>query len=859
MSEQPTVKYQKTLVVKPYTVIGFVGPSQCGKTHLAQRWKGELKGEWPKLNVQHIGSDQWRRQLLGNEQLHKHSRVMMEVSAPAFRMLMTHLECAMEVHAEVILLDTTGLSQAFRQEVAELAEKQCYTLQWLVWDYKNSENYFQWAPEDDYEGRKVVSQHVSRLKQQVMKELRGSKVCIKSPEIADIIKVQYDSVSLEECMLDPSRRYLIVGDVHGCVQPLEDLLTKCGFAVGGGIVKRQGKTQNTDVIFVGNVIDTTREMGEMLGFLSGNLNSGIFHFVMGDQEMKFMEMLKSGHPCDETVKGQFMAVYEQMKPFRRYVSVDVARSFVVTHAPCDPQHAGKLDERSVMRQVKGQLGKASGEAIREHLQRLLNTDGFNKPLHVSGHFAHMAEYFDRNHYHMFINTGCSQGGRLTAVVLGKGVDKPMFRSVKGATTEGDPPVLLNLRAKKDKTDEEIMTRWDTLTEKQQKRIRQLINRKINFISGTIAPAACDPNTHDIESLEDGLRYYYALDNKMMLSIQPKYMGSRCQVYLRKDPEDCMATSRNGYTIKNVDMTAIYASLWERLGPLMERDGIEMMIIDGELMPWRALGGGLIDETFKTIESGISSELEFLHTAGFEEEFAKLTDRMVASGFDKMSKDTKKADLISRFGQADYNTFRSLQHYQHVSLKDAGDAFDIYRKQLELYAGDGPVEYKPFGILKMVYTDGSEEIVSVKGEKEIPTFKAFSLVSDDPQLVITWEEGFAGALQKALAFFATITQKMEGIVIKPALIDPGCAPFIKVRNPRYLTIIYGYDYLVPSRLENMIKNKRTGRKLHLSIKEFQLGLKLLKTKAEDMNTPQYTGLLMDFLKLEGDEKQIDPRL
>ena len=68
---------------------------------------------------------------------------------------------------------------------------------------------------------------------------------------------------------------------------------------------------------------------------------------------------------------------------------------------------------------------------------------------------------------------------------------------------------------------------------------------------------------------------------------------------------------------------------------------------------------------------------------------------------------------------------------------------------------------------------------------------------------------------------------EGIVIKPEsfisrnkgkLIQPA----IKVRGRKYLTIIYGMDYLLP---ENLVRlnNRNTGKKQKLALREFALGV------------------------------------
>lgn len=76
-------------------------------------------------------------------------------------------------------------------------------------------------------------------------------------------------------------------------------------------------------------------------------------------------------------------------------------------------------------------------------------------------------------------------------------------------------------------------------------------------------------------------------------LQPKYMGSRCNVYLHKDPERCFAVSRNGYKVNHVDLSSVYGKLLHKFGGYIEEYRIAMLPLDGELLPWKVLGEGLI--------------------------------------------------------------------------------------------------------------------------------------------------------------------------------------------------------------------------------------------------------------------------
>jgi len=49
--------------------------------------------------------------------------------------------------------------------------------------------------------------------------------------------------------------------------------------------------------------------------------------------------------------------------------------------------------------------------------------------------------------------------------------------------------------------------------------------------------------------------------------------------------------------------------------------------------------------------------------------------------------------------------------------------------------------------------------------------------------------------------------------------------LKVRNEKYLTIIYGFDYLEPVKNETLIRRKNVSKNLGVSNREYELGWRL----------------------------------
>ena len=73
--------------------------------------------------------------------------------------------------------------------------------------------------------------------------------------------------------------------------------------------------------------------------------------------------------------------------------------------------------------------------------------------------------------------------------------------------------------------------------------------------------------------------------------------------------------------------------------------------------------------------------------------------------------------------------------------------------------------------------------------------------------------------------------MEGVVLKPEVIQANAAPYMKVRNKDYLSIIYGYDYGFPHKYKKLMKQKNINPKLRTSMNEYRLGNQMLSIRLD----------------------------
>jgi hypothetical protein len=143
------------------------------------------------------------------------------------------------------------------------------------------------------------------------------------------------------------------------------------------------------------------------------------------------------------------------------------------------------------------------------------------------------------------------------------------------------------------------------------------------------------------------------------------------------------------------------------------------------------------------------------------------------------------------------------------------------------------------------------------------YAPIELSIEDQLIIELTNDTYNIGLQKIKEYFQHITMNngYEGIMLKPDYIEKDKLQMMKCRNIDYLTIIYGYDYMIEPKLTRLIKSKTTGCKIKQSINEFNSGMKILQTKYNDINTDniQYQQLIMKYLFNEEYGHTIDPRL
>lgn len=850
-----------------HTIVFTIGPSNAGKSHLIENvLLPQIRKDYKNLNVHHISSDDIRRELLGDDHIDKNDTSMLYVSSQAFKMLFNKLEMLLSypIKSELIFVDTMGLDEKFRSTIKDLANKYHYNTVGIIFDYKDYDDYFKYKYDETR--TTLISNQLRKLRKDVLRNIKREKHTnvfkLNTNDFKDV-RIDIDNYDFYRShFINTDKECVVVSDLHGCLKEFKELIlnSKCEIDQDDNII-------GDKIFIVQDYVDKGYDVLGIVRFIHKNVLNGSILPLIGNHENyvykrltgvlneaehdKYFDSIQLFND-NEDEKELFIDLFENYsKHFYQN------KNFFANHAPCELKYLGKVDDLSLRKQRNFVYPKYDDNLsedenitiIEDSIKNLVrpNSD-FNSLNIVWGHIS--MKNWKKFEYIFMIDTGCVGGNKLTGIAFNN-IGSYFIKNVNSSIENKEN--LLDLFKNK-----KVDIEFENLEFDDKKRISFMLKNKINYISGTIAPSDKNMEDNILEDIRKGLDYYKQKGiNKVIL--EPKYMGSRCNIYLHKNIDDTYCVSRNGYLI-NVDYKEALKPLYEIpfIKEEFENKNAKVILLDSELLPWSAIGKGLINKDFLSVKTGINTEYEILKESGFDEMYNELISQPELMEFKKEINNMKKADIVDKYGYRVYETYKNVNNYmdKHISIDEIGEYVNKYNRQIELFGSDKELEFKPFNILKIVYEDYEQTFFD---KSNIDIFEA---ISSDDYCVVDFES--EDCYEKADEYWKRITEdeEMEGVVIKPEIVyNKNIAPYIKCRNENYLTIIYGYDYLKSTKYKKLINRKRITKKLKSSILEFELGKKMLEVPYNDINKDN-DKLISLYIKMIIDEKEVeklDPRL
>lgn len=905
------------------TVVITVGPSNCGKSYLTGLLVEKLKTDYPELNIQCLSSDEERRNLLGQPDANKYDNRMFEVSEGAFNVLFRKLDAltSYPTNADLIFVDTTGLNKVFRDKVKAVCDKNQYNFSAIIFDYKERDHFFiNHGNKDERIHSKtaeVINKHINKLRRTALREMTVDQ--FQNRYFIHSI-LQLPAFVNDACInvpekwatnrAEPNTSYFVIGDVHGCLSELKNLVRHAGFELDehDNITGHKDvEYQNKKIVLAGDWVDKGPDSIGVVKWIETNKH--LVRTIIGNHE-RFVEGIlrnRKGYALTDDVKPYFTSIKEFTEAGQDVIDMflrvfDESSDFIqgdgfyITHVPMPMNMIGKYQTNCIRRNNRYRYPHREDyssfteyqQALFDDLKWFRDEANYSFPMFVFGHIPFESATGKGFLNRVPLDTGCVEGNKLSGVYL-----YPGFKNIKILTVDSLQPkpsedYQFPVYMYTDGMDGTQLL--ENIDPEDLRRIKSIVRNQTQYIANTMAPSAASLGaTYELEPFSTALQYYKEQGAERVV-IQPKFMGSRVQLVLNEKGEYKL-NSRRGFQVKTCpeledQMRELYDKFFNsdefidsciELGVFgdktvtKEECFLEEIILDGELMPWSYLAEGLIDKTFNVYSSSLEADINFRESTGFEDALKKQLENLsdsIASLKQDRTDGVKKKELTEKYGQNLYSQLDNLiaANSQFISSESVKPGLDTFNKQLDWFGrSDVTPKIELFGILKMKFSIGKQTHNWYYADGTINNAIMFNMVNKD------WLARCFDLTDDYLDRFALITDELwarcrefqlEGYVVKPFIPNPEkMVGAIKVRSEDYLHIVYGADYKTQDKYARLCEGKRIFRKLSLSRQGEVNALKLLACDSGELNLGNYdyTNGLKTMLRVVADESTLDPRL
>lgn len=670
----------------------------------------------------------------------------------------------------------------------------------------------------------------------------------------------------------------IIGDIHGCADELQALLTRLGYQIDwsedrGDRVVTITPPEGRKVVFVGDLVDRGPNSPDALRIAMSMVAAGTAYCVQGNHERKLGRWLEGrkvtiAHGLQQTIdqlEGQDRALREALPGFldslRSHVWLDGGRLAVA--------HAGLKEEM---------IGRGSG-AVREFAlygETTGEIDEFGLPVRadwaagyrgktavVYGHTPMLSADWVNNT--LCIDTGCVFGGKLTALRWPERelVEVPASRTwfepmrplggaVADGTAQADADGVLDF--------EDVSgRRWiDTalkgrivVAEENASAALEVMSRFalspqwLTYLPPTMSPSETSGADGWLERPEEAFAHFRERAVATVVC-EEKHMGSRAVIALCRDAgvaharfgvpggETGAVWTRTGRAF--FSDPAMTEGLLARLRACVDATGLwdelatDWLLLDAEIMPWSAKAGALIDSQYAPVAASSA--------AGFAASREALA-RASARGIDVEA-------LAARFADREQRAHCYASAWAPYVWPVTG-VDDLKVAPFHLLASEGNVWFERDHVWHM----GLADRMAAAGDGVVTATRWRTVDLNDP-----------AACADAAAWWETLTASGgEGMVVKPLdFISRGAKgliqPALKVRGREYLRIIYGPEYDAPDNLVRL-RERGLGGKRNLALREFALGHEALRRFVAREPLRRVHECVFAVLALESEP--IDPRL
>jgi protein phosphatase len=685
----------------------------------------------------------------------------------------------------------------------------------------------------------------------------------------------------------------IIGDVHGCGDELERLLSQLGYqltdqsAEQGVLPPVYQHPAGRKAVFVGDLVDRGPRVVDTLNLVQAMCAAGTALCVPGNHDEKLYRKLigkevKIAHGLAETLaeidalpdadRTEFIT---RMKLFldsliSHYV-LDGGK-LVVAHAGMKQAYQGRASQRVRMFAL---YGETTGE-----------TDEFGLPIRhnwaaeyrgpamvVYGHTpVPHSEWLNNT---INLDTGCVFGGKLTALryperelvsvpAAREYAESRRFTSTTEATLELNAQQAIDDVLDRDdvsgkRTIQTRLMAHVTIREENAAAALEVMSRFaanpkwLIYLPPTMSP--CETSTlPDLLEYPQEAFHYYRSQGVVNVICQEKHMGSRAIVIICRNEE----IARTRFGVIDDGSGIIYTrtgrrffedrkteeAILSRVRLALDRAGFweefhtDWFCFDCELLPWSAKAQELLKQQYAAVGSaglsGLQAAIDALETAA-----ARLDSPDQAVTAELAAKYQARHDLVSQFKGA---------YGQYCWTVNSVD--DLQLAPFHLLATEDAVH------TSQDHTWHMQTLGRLCDADEGPN----RLFRNTHWLQVDTSD--EDSIKAGNAWWEQLTAEGgEGMVVKPVdWVQRGhkglVQPAVKCRGREYLRIIYGPEYTLPEHIARL-RARGLGGKRALALREFALGLEALERFVRREPLRRIHECVFAVLALESEP--IDPRL
>jgi polynucleotide kinase-phosphatase len=855
------------LTIPELSVVALVGPSGSGKSSFARK----------HFRATEVLSSDFCRGLVSDDESSQ------AATNDAFEVL--HFIASKRLAAgKLVVIDATNVQPEARKPIIALARQFHCIPAAIVFDlpeklcHERNRN----RPDREF-GPHVVRQQSRQLRNalRVLEREGFRRVHVlrsaEEVESAEIVREPlWNNLKHEHGPFD------IIGDVHGCLDELVELLTRLGYSVeaqsnGEASASYSVKPpEGRKAVFLGDLVDRGPKIPEVLTLVMGMVEAGTALCVPGNHDIKLLRKLR-GKDVQIThgLADSLEQLGQESPEFRSGVSEfldGLVSHYLLDDGKLVVAHAGMREEMQGRGSGKVRDFALYGETTGE-------TDEFGLPVRynwaaeyrgramvVYGHTpVPQPDWLNRT---INIDTGCVFGGSLTALrypekelvsipaheAYAQAV-RPFAGVIETATPLTSQQVHDDLLDIDDVIGKRIVTTrlHHNVTIREENALAALevmsrfaANPKwLIYLPPTMSPTETTERPGLLEHPAEAFSYFRR-EGVPQVVCEEKHMGSRAVVVACRDEDAARRrfgvigegtgicytrTGRRFFDDAEVEKEFL-DKVREAVGAagFWEEFQTDWICFDAELMPWSAKAQELLRQQYAAV--GAAAQASLAATVLALERLAGKNDDAVP--------------LIERFKQR----------------RDAASLYaESYRRYCWPVRSVGDLKLAPFHLLA---TEGQVH-VQQNHVWHMDKLAEVCRASDGLLLATPYKQvdlTDTRSVDEATRWWEELTGRGgEGMVVKPRdFVARGrhglTQPAIKCRGAEYLRIIYGPEYLLPENL-GRLRNRGVAKKRSLALREFALGIEALERFARQEPLRRVHECVFGVLALESEP--VDPRL